>query len=216
MNFLVVTGGNTDYEFACDLIKKSGYEVIIAADSGMNFLYKNNIMPDVVVGDFDSVDKEALEYFRAFENIEIQMLNPEKDDTDTEYAIRYAISKGADSITLIGATGTRLDHVMANICLLGIGFEENVEIEIIDKNNRIRLMNHSFSIEKNKQFGKYISLIPFEKVVKGVTLKGMKYNLDDYDMGGYNSLGVSNEIVDDVAEISFKEGVMLVIESKDE
>lgn len=216
MNYLIVTGGHTDYEFAYNLILNAGFEVIIAADSGMNFLYEKGITPDVIVGDFDSADLQILDYYRQMEQVDIHMLNPEKDDTDTEYAIRYAIKMGADSITLLGATGNRLDHVMGNICLLGIGLEENVNIEIVDKNNRIRLIDKSYKIDKAHQFGKYVSLIPFGGNAKGVTLKGMKYPLTDYEMGGYNSLGISNEIVANTAEITVKSGVLLVIESRDE
>lgn len=215
MKVLIVSGGNTDYEQAVGLIKNSGYEIIVAVDSGLNFMKKADITPDVVVGDFDSVDHEILEYFRKNEFIDFHVLEPEKDDTDTEYAIRFAIDQGASSITIIGATGTRLDHVLGNISLLGIGLENDVCIEMIDTNNRIRVFDKSFSIKKDEQFGKYISLIPLMGAVKGVTLKGMKYSLDNYDMKGFNSLGISNEIEADEAFFEIAEGILVVVESRD-
>lgn len=215
MKVLIVSGGNTDYEQAVGLIKNSGYEIIVAVDSGLNFMKKADITPDVVVGDFDSVDHEVLEYFRKNEFIDFHVLEPEKDDTDTEYAIRFAIDQGASSITIIGATGTRLDHVLGNISLLGIGLENDVCIEMIDTNNRIRVFDKSFSIKKDEQFGKYISLIPLMGEVKGVTLKGMKYSLDNYDMKGFNSLGISNEIEADEAFFEIAEGILVVVESRD-
>ena len=215
MKLLIVSGGYTDFDFAIDLIKKSGFEIIIAADSGLNFFKAADITPDVVVGDFDSVNQEVLSYYRDNEFIDFHVLNPEKDDTDTEYAIRFAIEKGADSITILGGTGTRLDHVMGNITLLGIGIEYDVSIEMIDAFNRIRVFNKSFTIKKEEQFGKYISLIPFMGPVKGVTIKGMKYCLDNYDMSGFNSLGISNEKSEDIASVEFEDGIMLVIESRD-
>ena len=215
MNFLIVTGGHLDEAFVKDLIKKEAFDCLVAADSGMHFFYSNNFMPDIVLGDFDSALKEEVAFYEGQQSVELIRLNPIKDDTDTEYAIRYAIKKGAKNITIVGATGTRLDHVMGNIYLLGIGIEEQVNIQILDKHNRLRMFNKSFIIEKAKQFGNYVSLLPFGGKVKGITIKGMKYLLENYDMGGFNSLGISNEIVDDVAEISFESGYLLVVESKD-
>ena len=62
MKYLIVAGGTVDEQFAVDIIKNGGYEVIIAVDAGMDFCYKSRIMPDVIVGDFDSVEQEALEF----------------------------------------------------------------------------------------------------------------------------------------------------------
>lgn len=216
MKFLIVSGGSIDRNFAEKYIRKNSFDKILAADSGLNFLYEKKIIPDIIVGDFDSVDENVLKFFKEQRSIDFQILNPIKDDTDTEHAIRYAIDSGASEITIIGGTGTRLDHVLGNIALLGIGFDAGVSIIIVDPNNRITMRNSSFSIEKSKQYGKYLSLIPFGGDVYALTLKGMKYNLDNFQMGGYNSLGISNEIVEEVAQVSFEKGVLIVIESKDE
>lgn len=215
MKYLIVSGGHAADDFVMDVIKQGGFEVVIAADSGMDFLYRTGIMPDLIVGDFDSAGSEALDYFRQFEQIDMCVLNPQKDDTDTEFAIREAIRRGADDITIVGGTGTRIDHVLGNICLLGIGLEERVEINLLDEHNRIRMIDRSLELRREEQYGKYISLVPFSNKVTGVTLTGLKYPLTDYTMGGYNSLGISNEIVDEVATISLTSGQLLVIESQD-
>lgn len=215
MKYLIVAGGTVDEQFAVDTIKNGGYEVIIAVDAGMDFCYKSRIMPDVIVGDFDSVEQEALEFFQGQEQMDIHRLNPEKDDTDTEYALRFAISKGATKITILGATGSRLDHVLGNITLLGVGIEKNVSIELLDPHNKIKMVNSSLSIKKDERFGKYLSVIPVAGKADGVTITGVKYPLDNYDMQGFNTLGISNEIVDDEAAITVKNGIVLVIESRD-
>lgn len=215
MRFLIVSGGEATDEFVEGVIKRGGYDVILAADSGMDFLYRTKILPDIIVGDFDSVDPEVLEFFREHEEIDICALNPVKDDTDTEFAIREAIRRGAHEITIIGGTGTRLDHVLGNISLLGIGLEEDVRMELLDANNRIRMTDHSVVLKKKQQYGKYLSLLPYSEKVTGVTLRGVKYPLDNYTMGGFNSLGISNEIVDEEASIELKSGRLLVIESRD-
>lgn len=215
MKYLIVAGGEIPEDFAERVVMTGGYEVILAADSGMEFLYRLKIQPDIIVGDFDSVDPEVLEYYRGQEQIDICTLMTEKDDTDMEAAIREAISRGAKKITIIGATGNRLDHELGNIALLGIGLEAGVRVEILDPYNRIRMIDAPLTIRRSEQYGKYVSLIPFSDEVTGVSLSGMKYPLTDFTMGGFGSRGVSNEIVEDEAEIRLTGGKLLVIEARD-
>jgi thiamine pyrophosphokinase len=215
-HFVIVSGGSIEDAFACQVLDTGHYDVCIAADSGMEFFYRNGKKPNVIVGDFDSVQDEALSYFRSLPDIVFHELNPVKDDTDTEFAIRLAIDLGAESITLLGATGTRLDHVLGNIELLGIGLEQRIEMCILDSHNRIRMINHGITMERNRQYGRYVSLIPYSEKVEQLTLKGFKYPLRDFTLRGFCSLGVSNEIVEEKAEILFERGILLVIESGDD
>ena len=215
MKFLIVSGGSLNKEFVTKVVGQGRYDRILAADSGMNALYAAAVTPDIIIGDFDSADKKILAFFQQNKEIDFCTLNPEKDDTDTEFAIRESIRRGADSITIIGGTGTRLDHVLGNISLLGIGLEEGVRMELLDAHNRICMIDHSITLKKKEQYGNYLSLIPYNGNVTGVTLKGLKYPLHDYTMGGFNSLGISNEIVDEEASIELKSGRLLVIESRD-
>lgn len=216
MKTLIVSGGQIDVDFVKKWLKSEIYARKIAVDRGIDFFYCNQIKPDLIVGDFDSVSSEALEYFQKQEEVESITLNPIKDDTDTEFAIRTAIEKGATSITLLGATGTRLDHVLGNMELLGIGLEKGVEMELVDSHNRIRMVSTGTHIlEKEKQFGKYVSLIPISKQVAGLTLEGFKYPLSDYTLEKFCTLGISNEIVEEIAKIQLSDGILLVIESSD-
>lgn len=212
---MIVSGGSLNKEFVTKVVGQGRYDRILAADSGMNALYSAAVTPDIIIGDFDSADKKILAFFQQNKEIDFCTLNPEKDDTDTEFAIRESIRRGADSITIIGGTGTRLDHVLGNISLLGIGLEEGVRMELLDAHNRICMIDHSVTLKKKEQYGNYLSLIPYNGNVTGVTLKGLKYPLHDYTMGGFNSLGISNEIVDDEASIELTSGQLLVIESRD-
>ena len=212
---MIVSGGSLNKEYVTKVVGQGRYDRILAADSGMNALYAAAVTPDIIIGDFDSADKKILAFFQQNKAIDFCTLNPEKDDTDTEFAIRESIRRGADSITIIGGTGTRLDHVLGNISLLGIGLEEGVRMELLDAHNRICMIDHSVTLKKKEQYGNYLSLIPYNGNVTGVTLKGLKYPLHDYTMGGFNSLGISNEIVDDEASIELTSGQLLVIESRD-
>lgn len=215
MNYVIISGGSIDDAFAVEWLQKNKFDKLIAADSGMNFLYRNNIIPDIIAGDFDSVSSESLNSFSNMDGVEMLCLNPIKDDTDTEFVIREAIRRGAKEITLLGATGTRLDHVFGNMHLLGIGLQENVKITLVDAHNRIRIISDELIIEKSEQFGEFVSLLPIDGTASGVTLEGFKYTLTNAVISSFSSLGISNEIVEEKARIKIKDGVLLVIESRD-
>lgn len=212
---IIVSGGSIEDKFAKEWIEQYQPEYIIVADSGMEFMRRVGIKPDMIIGDFDSVASETLRFFKEQEGIIFKELNPIKDDTDTEFAICQAIHLGAKEITVLGATGTRLDHVLGNVALLGIGLQKNVSIHLVDKHNRIRMIDKSMKLDKSKQFGAYVSLIPYAGDVKGVTLRGFKYPLENFTMESFSSLGISNEIVDNQAEILLEDGILVVIESRD-
>lgn len=212
---LIISGGSISDEFAKEWIGQHQPDFTIVADSGMEFVRRASLVPDMIIGDFDSVRKDTLDFFKEYQGIIWKELNPVKDDTDTEFAIRQAISLGAKEITVLGATGTRLDHVLGNVALLGIGLQEQVAIQLVDANNRIRMIDKSLKVSREGQFGNYVSLLPYSGEVKGVTLKGFKYPLENFTMGSFSSLGISNKIVEEEAEILFEEGILLVIEARD-
>lgn len=212
---VIVVGGHIEDGFAKEFIVQEKPDLCIAADSGMNFFYRTGLKPDWIIGDFDSASGEALEYFKGQTDISWIKLNPVKDDTDTESAIRKAIALGAEKITLLGATGTRIDHMLGNIELLGIGLQNHIPIQIVDERNRVRMIDSGITLEREKQFGKFVSLIPYTNVVKGLTLTGFKYPLYRYDLKGFCSLGVSNEIIEASATIKFEQGILIVIEAGD-
>ncbi len=129
--------------------------------------------------------------------------------------MRTAIEKGTRVIHLLGATGSRVDHMIGNIHLLGAAMKQGVECFMVDKHNRMRMIESGIVLKQQEQYGNYVSLFPFTPQVRGLTLTGFKYPLDHYPLECYHSLGVSNEIVEEKAVISFETGVLLVIESRD-
>ena len=212
---LIISGGSILDEFAKEWIGQYQPDYTIVADSGMEFMRRVSLMPDMIIGDFDSVKADTLDFFKKQQGIIWKELNPVKDDTDTEFAIRQAISLGAKEVTVLGGTGTRLDHVLGNVALLGIGLQEQVDIRLVDANNRIRMIDKSLCLTKAEQFGNFVSLLPYSGEAKGVTLKGFKYSLENFTMGSFSSLGISNEMIEEKAEILLEEGILLVIEARD-
>ncbi|MDD7390219.1 MAG: thiamine diphosphokinase [Lachnospiraceae bacterium] len=212
---LILTGGSVDDSAASDFLTEYSYDLIIAVDSGLTAARRLQLKPDYCVGDFDSVSKESLEYFRGISGIRWETHPPEKDETDTELALHLALRRGADLIHVFGATGTRMDHTLAAIGLLQIPLEAGVSCWMIDGHNRITMIDSELSLKRSETFGTYVSLIPFTEAVTGVTLEGFKYPLRDYTFVQGNSLGVSNEIVSEEASITIGGGRMILIESKD-
>ena len=188
---------------------------IIAGDRGLEALYKLKIIPNHVVGDFDSVSPEILEFYKKQPQIIFHTYNAEKDNTDTDIALQLAIGLKSSRITIMGALGKRMDHALANIHILKDALEANIPCQILDEYNRIYLINKETTLEKEKVYGKYVSLIPLTSTVEGLTLTGFKYPLNHYTLPIGTSLGISNEMIEDIAHIEMKKGILIVIESRD-
>ncbi len=215
MKTLIVTGGNIEKEFLLKTIKEIKFETIIAVDNGLKILNQINVNPQHIVGDFDTVKSEILDRYKENTSIKIHKFNPIKDNTDTDIAIRLAIGLKSDEITIIGAIGTRIDHLLANIHVLKYALDSNVECKIIDENNEIQLIDKT-TIIKNKDIAKkYISLIPLTEKVEHINLKGFKYELNNGTLTMGSSLGISNEISKEEAIIEFDNGILIMINSKD-
>ncbi len=214
---LIVTGGSIDDAFACRMITENAYDMVIACDSGMEFFRRNGLYPDLIVGDFDSADAVTVRYFRERPEVEMEQFPVEKDWTDTELAVRRALelTPKPEHIDLIGATGSRLDHMLGSLQLLDMGLTHGVEIFLTDVHNRVRLIDHALCIGREEQYGDWISLIPYNSTVRDLTLEGMKYPLDHASLAPGVTLGISNVITQDEARISFSKGMLFVIESRD-
>lgn len=175
-----------------------------------------DLEPDVAVGDFDSLSAEGAKYMETLKHTEIRRLKPEKDDSDTQSAANYAIEQGTERIMILGATGNRIDHLMANFGLLMLGKIKQVQIVLVDAYNYMSLIESGMILKKEEQFGKYVSFFPIEGEVTGLTLKGFKYPLNSYTLKVEDSgLTVSNEISDPEAEVTFETGKLLMIMSRD-
>lgn len=213
---LIITGGSISEEFASEYLKEQDFHTVIAVDSGLITAYKLGIAVDYILGDFDSVPGNILNDYRSkFRNAIIQEYNPEKDATDTHIALNVSLELGADEIVLLGATGTRIDHMLANIHLLYLPLNKNIKASIVDEHNKIYMINKNTTIYKAKLHGPYLSVQPFTEKVTGITLKGFKYPLNNYTMYIGDSLGVSNEVVNEQADIILNEGILIIIEAKD-
>ena len=102
---IIISGGELNEEFVLSILEKEENQYVIGVDRGMEFLCRHQILPNYIVGDFDSVKKEIGDYYRNETNVPIREFNPVKDASDTEIAIRLAMTLGAKEILILGATG---------------------------------------------------------------------------------------------------------------
>ena len=211
---VIVSGGTIDSVFALSVFEQLEPGYVIGADKGLSFLHENQIMPTHIVGDFDSGSQEVVDYYRKHTLVPIQEFNPIKDATDTEIALRLAIELGAKEVYLLGATGTRMDHVLGNIQILKIAHDAGVKAYIVDKYNKISLIEKELRLKKEDAFGDYFSVFPLGGEVKNLTIEGAFYPLHDHTLMPYDSLCVSNQIVGEV-RITFPKGCVVFIESRD-
>ena len=193
----IFTGPN-NYDIS-SLYNKEENEFIIGVDIGAYKLSKNEIKIDLAIGDFDSVNNDEFELIKKFSN-EIKKYDDKKDYTDTYLALQTALSMEYDEIVIYGGTGGRFDHGFANMNLLKLG-----RISIVS-NDIMMYMLDPGSYEIENKF-KYISFFAIEDI-KGLTLDGFKYELNNIDLSTENPLCISNELE---GNISFKEGLLLVV-----
>lgn len=207
---IVCNGAVNDYSYIKQFIVNADY--IISVDGGAGHLRRMNIAPHVLLGDFDSANKDDLQYF-IDQGIEVYRFPVEKDMTDSELAVEIALEKGADELVFIGAVGTRLDHSVANIMMLKKFMDIGVKASIIDEYNHIYMFNRSFSISKVD--GYKLSLVPVSEKVTGVSTSGLKYPLNNATMLLGTSWGISNEFLEDTAAVTVGDGILLVCLSRD-
>lgn len=214
LNTIIISGGSINEKFFKEVMKKGEFNNVIACDKGLEVLYKCNIKPNYIIGDFDSINKNILKNYKKDNNVKIMSLNPEKDYTDTHMALKLAIDLNSNEITIVGAIGTRLDHTLANINILKEALDNEITCKIINENNYISLINKTTIIEKDNRY-KYVSLIPITTTATGITLQGFKYSLHNATMKIGESIGVSNEQIEQLAKISIKEGTLILLKTND-
>lgn len=212
---LVVTGGTVDLEFAGGFLEENTFDTVIAVDGGLTVAKALSILPDTVVGDFDTVSPELLDEYRQIPGITWEQHKAEKDETDTELALHTAGEAGCTHITMLGATGGRMDHAIGNIHLLYDCLKRGIEACIVDQKNRIYILDRGKTFYADHLWGKYISFLPLTEEVHGITLTGFKYPLFLKDISIGTSLCISNELPGDRGTIEFTDGALICVESHD-
>lgn len=184
-------------------INPSSGDYIIAADKGFSYLREIMIKPDIVIGDFDSLDTIP-------ENENIVQHPIEKDDTDMMLAIKTGLDLGYKTFLIYGGLGGRLDHTYANIQILVYLSVKGARGYLLDGDRIVTAITNEqllFSTEKKG----VISVFSAGDIAKGVSLKGLKYQLENAVLTKDMPLGISNEFIESESCISVEEGTLIVM-----
>ena len=182
-------------------------DFVIACDKGYTYAKRCGVVPDLVVSDFDSYGGQI------DPGIPVKRFQSEKDDTDTMIAIRYAVEYGFEEVLLLCALGRRLDHALANLQALAFAQAHGLCASILAEDTFVTtLRNGSLRIPRRE--GWSLSVFAVTDRCTGVNVSGAKYPLRDAEVTNRFPFGVSNEWVDDTAEISAAEGILLIVLSK--
>lgn len=209
---IIGSGAVHDYKLLYDTIVE--YDLIICADGGINHLIKAGVAPNVFIGDFDSCEFDSVKDHPLLKNCIVRKYNTQKNDTDMQLCIDYALKQGCTEITLFAALGGRADHELSNIFNLKYILENGAKGLIFSDNNLIYITDSNIKIERREGFK--ISLLPLTAMVEGISSTGLYYPLKDDIIYQGTSLGISNEFTEELTEISIKSGTLLIILSKDE
>lgn len=212
MKAVIVCGGTAP---SSDLLRTEieDSNCVICADSGGNCLYDYGIIPDYLIGDFDSINPKALKYFSSNSKCNINKYPKDKDFTDTYLALQKANELGSDKIVFLGCTGTRIDHMLGNLGILKVCLDNNIAAFIKDEHNIIFISNKPIILKGYR--GQYFSLHAYGCLVRNLCVENAKFELHGYDLSPYDSLTISNEFLNSDVKISFECGILLIINSKD-
>jgi thiamine pyrophosphokinase len=188
-------------------------DFLIAADGGAKNCQMLGLIPHVVIGDQDSLDSADLE---SLENGGTQfVLYPkDKDQTDLELALRFAVSTGASEILLIGLLGGRLDQTLANLLLLSLPDWGEARLAVQDGPDTAHFLRGGSTLDLKGQAGDIVSLIPLSPVASGVTTRGLRWPLQDAELSFGSTLGISNEMIEPGPQIKFDAGKLLIVHRK--
>lgn len=187
-------------------------DYIICADGGARHPYRMDLIPQIILGDFDSIEHEWFNYYKQ-KDVQMNSFPSEKDETDTELALRLAVKLSPEKIILMGCSGNRLDHTLANMHLLKQGLDTGIDMMMVDDSNEIYLVKNTLVVTGSK--GDTVSLLPLTDTVTGIYATHLYYPVEDFSMRLGFPIGISNVMLSNETTISVQSGYLLVIKASD-
>jgi thiamine pyrophosphokinase len=211
---LVVADGDVDASLLAELVAAPDRPLVVAADGGAAHVLAADLVPDVVVGDFDSLadtDRARLESL----GVDLRVAAADKDESDMELCLLTALELGAERVTVVGALGVvRPEHSVANLLLLADPRLDEIEVVIAGRGSRITRIG---TVDGPGQAliegepGDFVSLFPLESAVEGVTTTGLRFGLVHETLPLGPARGLSNELIAERARVETRRGRLLVI-----
>ena len=184
-------------------------DMIIAADGGLKHCSQKGIVPHLVIGDMDSADPHELAAMEA-KGVAVNRFPVRKNETDLWLAVRAALDKKVDEIIILGALGGRWDMTFSNVLLLTSPDLKQLETRILDGNQELFVLQGGQAARLFGDKGDLLSLMPLTAMVRGVTLTGFEYALNNETLDLGTTRGISNVFVEDNCSIELSHGKLLV------
>ncbi|MEA4812277.1 MAG: thiamine diphosphokinase [Anaerolineaceae bacterium] len=186
-------------------------DYLIAVDGGLHHLFARGLLPDLLVGDLDSVDPKDLKKCTS-RGVEIIKFPSEKDQTDLELALKEGIKRGCREIMIAFALGGRIDHSLGNLALLSEPSNKEILLRFEDGRTEVLLISsHRPVWATHTNPGDTISLIPWQGDVTGVKTEGLVYSLNSENLYSHQTRGISNLAAGEIASVSIETGSLLFI-----
>lgn len=209
---IFANGALPDVEATHALLKEDDY--LIAADGGANHLMKIGILPEVLIGDLDSIDEDILFKLISAE-IKIEQYPEDKDETDIELALRYAVELQPSAILIVGALGGRLDQTIANLSLLTHPMLAKIDSRLDDGVEEaffcLASAGNGEQVQVRGRSEDIVSLIPWQAPVEGVVTEGLQWPLYGETLYPDKSRGVSNKMLSESASVKIEKGLLLIV-----
>lgn len=190
------------------IVKEDDY--VIAADGGYNTLSAVSIKPNMIIGDFDSICNEG----KFEEDILVERYPVKKDDTDVMLAVKEGMKRGYERYVMYGVLGGSLDHTFANIQILAYMSKRGLKVKLVGKDSVMTAVTNG-ELRLKQRTGGRISVFSHSDSARGVTIKGLMYEVENATLKNEIPLGVSNEFVGREGSISVKDGTLVVIYEKE-
>ncbi len=201
---IILANGKPPKKSVITFFQKRGYGKLICADGGSNSALRMKLVPDVIIGDLDSISSEALKEFKSVSKI-IRLKR--QNDTDVEKCLKYAIIHNYNEALLVGATGNRLDHTFCNIGIV-LKFLPQIKISLIAENSFLKAYTGNIEIKTNP--GETISLYGISPKTK-ITSEGLKYELKNIALPFGVRESTSNLAKKKLVKLKISNGVVFII-----
>jgi len=188
-----------------------GTDVVICADGGTRHALALGLIPDVVIGDLDSIDDSVRQHLEGC-GTRVISYPRSKDKTDLELALLYAVEEGATRVVVLGAQGGRIDHELGNLLLLAHPRLAGIEVRMCCGDQEVLLIRDHAVLEG--QVGDLLSLLPIGGDAHGVSSSGLEYALDDETLWFGPARGVSNVFVSSTARVRVRNGVLWAVHTR--
>lgn len=210
--YVVIVANAPELDITPYLAQIRAADLVVAADGGALPLVWAGIVPQIVIGDLDSLEQAAQTDLVA-RGAELRAFPRAKDETDLELALLYAVEHGAVSIDVIGALGGRWDHTLANVAMLAMPELRGRQVRLLAERQAMFLVRDQADLPGTH--GDTLSLIPLTAQVHGITTRGLLYPLDDATLYFERARGISNVLLDPPGRVELREGLLLVVHHDD-